>query len=181
MPQTHKEANIYLIGPRACGKTTVGRLTAQALGRKFLDADQVLVERLGAPVADVVAAHGWSWFRDRESEVLADLAAQKDLVVACGGGVVLAEANRRVLSRGFCVYVQCPAEILAARLMADPLLGQRPSLTGRPLDQGAAQVLAEREPLYLSCAHLIAPGAEPPDQVAAFIAAVLSQSGAVNP
>ncbi len=166
-------ANIYLIGPRASGKTTVGRLVAQVLDRTFLDADQVLAERLGTSVAEAVAAHGWPWFRDQEAEVLAGLAVQHGLVVACGGGVVLAETNRGLLGQGFCVYVQCPAEILAARLTSDPLPGQRPSLTGRPLDQEIAEVLAEREPLYLSCAHLVAPGAEPPDRVAAFILAAL--------
>ncbi len=170
MPPPHPSANLYLVGPRACGKTTVGRLAAALLGLPFVDADQRLTEALGQDVAQAVAAHGWPWFRERESEVLAGLEAQGGLVVACGGGAVLAAANREVLARGRCVYVRCPVAVLAARLAADPLHGQRPSLTGRPLDAEVAEVLAEREPLYLSCAHLVVSGEEAPEAVAARIA-----------
>lgn len=169
MPEARPSPNLYLIGPRACGKTTVGRLAAALLGLPFVDADQRLVEILGQDVSRAVAAHGWPWFREREGEVLAALDARGGLVVACGGGVVLAAANREVLARGRCVYVRCPAQVLAARLSADPLHGQRPSLTGRPLDEEVAEVLAEREPLYLSCADLVVSGEEAPEAVAARI------------
>ena len=86
--------------------------------------------------------------------------------------------NRAILAQGFCVYVQCPAQVLAARLAADPLPGQRPSLTGQSLDQEIAGILAQREPLYLSCAHLVAPGSESPDRVAAFILDALAHGAA---
>lgn len=160
------QPNVYLLGPRACGKTTVGRLLAQRLGRPFVDADRLFEERTGGDVAAYVAAHGWPAFRDLEGRILAGLADQGGLVAACGGGAVLSEANRRVLARGLGVYIRCPAPVLAARLAAAPLHGQRPSLTGRPIEEEVAQVLAERDPLYRACARFVVSGEQAPEVVA---------------
>ncbi|MBN2141131.1 MAG: shikimate kinase AroL [Desulfovibrionaceae bacterium] len=147
--------NIYLIGARASGKTSLGRALARALGRDFVDTDALIQERAGMSVARIVAAEGWEGFRDRETEVLEAVAAKTGLVAACGGGLVLRERNRGLLAAGLVLYLDAGPEVLASRLSLDPNESQRPSLTGRPIEDEIRAVLKEREPLYLSCARAV--------------------------
>ena len=90
---------IYLVGPRACGKTTLGKALSEVLDVPYCDTDHHLCERLGMDVATMVERWGWEGFRSRESESLR--LASEELagrgVVATGGGMVLAEANRRYM------------------------------------------------------------------------------------
>lgn len=145
---------IFLIGPRACGKTTVGKLLAAKRGLAFVDCDRVMQVRLGESIADFVARRGWDAFRDFEAEILAELTGLGDQVVATGGGAVLRPENRRRMREaGTVFYLQADADTLAARLALDPLHEQRPSLTDASLVDEAAQVLCERESLYRETAH----------------------------
>lgn len=152
--------NIYLIGPRGCGKTTIGKELADRLDMPFVDTDAVFLDRHGT-IADFVAHNGWDAFRDAEAEILASIADRAGTVVGCGGGIVLRESNRELLRKGFCVYLKASADELARRLRADPSQEQRPSLTGNPLDDEIRQVLQEREPLYFDCANLVMKASEP--------------------
>jgi shikimate kinase len=153
--------NVFLVGPRASGKTSLGRMLAGRLGRPFTDADEAVVGALGASIADFVAASGWRRFRDKETAVLRRLCRQGGQVVACGGGVVLRAANRRLLGSGIVISLRADPLVLAGRLAKDPNAAQRPSLTGRPLLDEVAEVVAAREPLYTACADLVLPaGAE---------------------
>lgn len=157
--------NIYLIGPRASGKTTLGRLLAQRLGRPFLDLDEAFRRDRGETIADLVTREGWERFREIEADILAETAKTPGRVVATGGGVVLLPRNREILSRGLVVYLQTDPDRLAERLTADYRPGQRPSLTGQELSQEIRTTLTEREPLYLGAAHVILPEA-PLEQLA---------------
>ena len=83
---------IFLVGPRACGKTTVGRTLARRLGLPFVDTDHFLHHQTGRTVAQIVAAEGWPGFRRLESEALratAGLHQTSGAVIATGGGMVL--------------------------------------------------------------------------------------------
>lgn len=149
--------NVYLIGPRACGKTTVGRALAEALGRPFVDLDEAFVEHTGRTIAQVVEAEGWETFRELETRVLEAVAETPGRIVATGGGVVLKAANRETLARGIVVYLQTDPEKVVARLLADLLPEQRPALTDLSLEDEVRRTVAEREPYYRACAHLFAP------------------------
>lgn len=152
---------IFLVGPRASGKTTVGRRLAGELGLEFLDTDSKLAEKETASVAKVIEKYGWAVFRALESEVLSDAASGPPKVVATGGGVVLSAENRAVMrKKGLVFYLSAPAEVLADRLRADPKTDQRPSLTGRSVVDEVAQVLAEREALYRDAAHQVIDAAD---------------------
>jgi len=151
------EKNIYLVGPRACGKTTLGRTLADALRRPFLDLDEEFVNTTGRTIAEVVESEGWEGFRDLETAVLAAVAETPGLVVATGGGVVLKTRNRELLSQGVAVYLQADVEKLVARLMAELLPEQRPALTGLSLEDEVRKTIQEREPYYLAVAQLIVP------------------------
>ena len=113
------DRTIYLIGPRASGKTTLGRSLAERLSRPFVDLDAVFLERTGETIAALVAREGWDAFRRRESVILADVAATPGQVVATGGGAVLMPENREVLGKGLVFYLQAAPERLAERLLAD--------------------------------------------------------------
>lgn len=161
--------NIFLIGPRASGKTRVGRLTAERLGADFVDADAAFAAKWGG-IADFVAKEGWEEFRRRESEILRIMEEPGRRVLATGGGIVLAAANREFMrGAGRVFYLRAPAEILATRLSLDPLVTQRPSLTGKGLLAEIAEVLAQREELYCQTAHHILNAVKPPEEVAAAI------------
>lgn len=153
--------NVFLIGPRACGKTSVGEALAALLGAEFVDTDHALVERVGMDIAAYVVAHGWDAFRDRETETLARVAERGGRVVGCGGGIVLRPENREVLAAGVTIYLKAEVEELVRRLKLDPLEAQRPALTGKSLADEVREVLAERGPLYEGCADHIISGPDP--------------------
>src|ERR1700674_4525269 len=119
-------SNIFLVGMMGAGKTTLGRALAQRLGHEFLDADRVLVERTGVPVATIFEIEGEEGFRKREASLLAELAQRQGCVIATGGGTVLSEANRRLMREsGTVVYLRARLESLWERIRHDstrPLL-----------------------------------------------------------
>ena len=100
---------IYLVGPRACGKTTLGKALSEVLDVPYCDTDHHLCERLGMDVATMVER--WVFF------------------------------------------LSAPVEVRAARLRRNPLEAQRPSLTGKSLDDEVREVLEARLPLYRDAAH----------------------------
>jgi len=145
--------NIFLVGMMGAGKTTIGKALAQRLRREFVDTDRILVERTGVPVATVFEIEGEEGFRRRESGVLVELARREDCVIATGGGVVLAEDNRRVMrDAGTVVYLRARIDNLWERTRHDTT---RP-LLATPDPRGTLALLVEqREPLYREAAHVV--------------------------
>lgn len=144
---------MFLVGLMGAGKTTVGRMLAKRLKSRFVDADHEIEARTGVPIPTIFEIEGEEGFRRREAQVIDELTRESDLVLATGGGAVLAEANRRCLhERGRVVYLCATPEILYERTRAD---------RGRPLLQvedrlAKLQALhAQRDPLYRETAHLI--------------------------
>jgi shikimate kinase len=155
---TTSSKNIYLIGPRACGKTTLAKRLAEKLGRSVIDTDDILAERMGESIAHYVDRKGWEGFRDLEAQVLADVSQETGMVVACGGGIVLRPENREILKEtGLVLYLDAHPDELCRRLAADAKEEQRPSLTEKSLEDEVREVLAEREPLYRDCATAVVP------------------------
>ncbi len=157
-PGPNVPRGLALVGLRGTGKTTVGRLVARRLGRPFADADAELEARAGRPIAAIFAEQGEPAFRDWEERTLADLAATRPgAVLATGGGVVLREANRRVLRAfGLVVWLSADPAVLAARLRASPRgLASRPSLTPAGTLAELAATLEARAPLYREVADAV--------------------------
>ncbi len=166
-------ATVFIVGPRASGKTTIGKALAGALGYDFVDTDRHLLESTGRTVAEIVAAEGWAGFRQRESAALRAVTRPR-AVVATGGGMVLAAANRQFMrEHGIVLYLAAPAAVLAARLQANPETAQRPTLTGRPIAEELAEVLAAREALYREVAHQVLDSTAEPQVVVAQALAML--------
>jgi len=142
--------NLYLVGPRGAGKTTVGRLVSARLRLPFVDADAELERDAGRTIAELFAAEGETGFRARECRVLLALTRRAGAVVATGGGAVLhAEVRAALAATGATVWLDASPAVRATRI-ADT---DRPALTehGRGLDEERA-VARAREPLYRACA-----------------------------
>jgi len=151
-----KERNIALIGYRATGKTTVGKILARKLEREFIDMDLRLTAESAQDIASWVAREGWNSFRTAESRLLQIIRLQKGLVVATGGGIILNPQNREALRKDFfTVWLRAGPQIIHARLSSDPGSPQmRPALSGLPIGEEIEKVLAEREPLYSQVADI---------------------------
>src|SRR5436190_19410550 len=99
--------NLFLIGYRGSGKTTVAAALAQRLGWPWIDADVELERRAGRSIKEIFATEGEAGFRDRESATLANLAQRDGWIVALGGGAVLREQNRQAIAgRGKVVWLR---------------------------------------------------------------------------
>ena len=118
--------NIYLVGLMGAGKTTIGRVLARRLGWQFVDSDHEIVSRTGVSIPTIFEIEGESGFRRRECQVIEDLTAARHLVMATGGGVVLAAENRlRLMENGFVVFLAVSPRQLHERTRHDknrPLL-----------------------------------------------------------
>ena len=90
--------NLYLIGYRATGKTTIARCLGVLLDRPTVDADDMIEARAGMPIKDIFAKVGEDGFRDIETDVIKDLSQRVENVVALGGGAVLRQQNRQPVS-----------------------------------------------------------------------------------
>ena len=160
--------NIYLVGYRCTGKTTVGRELSARLGIPFADCDTLLESRAKMSVSEFVTAKGWDAFRELERSVLSEIAKSTGQVVSCGGGVVLDPANIELMrSAGVVFWLDATVGDICARMEKDlKTKDLRPSLTGlSPMDEVAA-VYGKRRPLYETASHYrIDSGSLEPDEV----------------
>lgn len=145
--------NIFLIGMRGSGKTTIGKRLAQKLGMTFVDADKLLVNKAGKSVPDIVSKEGWDGFRNRESDVLKTICQQDNQVVATGGGVILKSANVSLMKQsGKVLWLKAPVIVLAKRIEGDT---NRPSLTTQTsLTQELSELLSQRKQRYQDAADI---------------------------
>jgi shikimate kinase len=115
--------------------------------------DEMISQKAGMSINEIVARDGWTEFRKIESEVARSTARLDNMVNATGGGVVTSQENLRVLKEnGKLVWLRAKLETLLERTNRD---SSRPSLTGKPPAEDMAQTLTEREPIYRRAADLI--------------------------
>ena len=135
------------------GKTTIGRMLASEIGLPFIDSDHEVEARSGANIPWIFDVEGEEGFRQREQQVIAELCAERGIVMATGGGVVKHLDNRKHLrATGFVVYLSAPVKVQLDRTAKDK---HRPLLQRADKEQVLATLLAERDPLYRSIADLI--------------------------
>lgn len=144
--------NLVLIGYRGSGKSAVARHLAKRTGRPVMSLDEEIVRRIGCPIPEYVAEHGWEAFRDVEQEVTAEAGARDGLIVDAGGGVVTRRANVEALrDHGYVVWLTADPATIATRIQNDR---NRPSLTGdKSFIDEVEEVLSARMPLYEEMAH----------------------------
>jgi shikimate kinase len=153
MPGMRVPGNFFLVGMMGAGKTTIGRALAKASGKRFYDSDHEIEARTGVKIPVIFEIEGESGFRDRETETIAALAQESEIVLATGGGAVLRQANRECLkAHGTVIYLRASVDDLYLRTCHDknrPLL-QTPDPKGR-----LQQLYIERDPLYRDVADLV--------------------------
>lgn len=154
-------SRVFLLGYRASGKTTAGRLLAERLGVPFVDIDTAVCARFGGrTVAEIWAAEGEPRFREVEVEVTASLCGAGARVVALGGGTLMQPGARAAVAGdpgALRVYLRAEPEVLHERIEGDAAsAGLRPALTARGggIEEIRA-VLAEREPVYEAVADAV--------------------------
>ena len=173
--QANTEQSIFLVGMMGCGKSTVGRRLAAALGRAFIDADKELEARCGVPITTIFELEGEPGFRRREAALIAELTERPGLVLATGGGAVLLPENRELLhARGLVIYLKAGVADLWARLRHDR---SRPLLRTPDPRRRITELVEARDPLYQSCAHVvIQTGRQPVERVVTQIVASLPEA-----
>ena len=148
-----KSTNVFLIGPMGAGKSTIGRHLADLLHKSFLDSDHEIESRTGASISLIFEIEGEAGFRRRESSVIDELTQLQDIVLATGGGAVLAENNRQSLrERGVVVYLHAPLEALLKRTHKDR---NRPLLQTEDPRHTLEEILKAREPIYRQSAAIV--------------------------
>lgn len=143
---------IFLVGMMGAGKTTIGRSLAKMLGREFIDLDQAIEARCGVPVSHIFEVEGEEGFRKRETLLLDEYSQQPGIVLATGGGAVLAAQNRHMLAeRGVVVYLRASDDELYRRVAKDR---NRPLLQTANPRARVTELLTQRAPLYEEVAHV---------------------------
>jgi shikimate kinase len=166
---------VVLVGMMGSGKTTVGRIVAERLGVEFVDSDEEIVASSGMTVAEIFASHGEAEFRRREKEMLKRLVpAPQSRVVAVGGGAILDDDNRAVMSDcSTVVWLRTEVETLSDRVGSD---GSRPLLIGGATEN-LRRIADVRAHLYETTADVIVDtdGLSPESVAQAVDEAIVSQ------
>jgi shikimate kinase len=164
-----QEPNIILVGFMASGKSRVGRILAEKLGRTLVDADQEIVRRRGMPVSQIFAQEGESAFRALERTVIADLCGQSGLIIAAGGGAFVDPESRRLMLQKGRVFCLCASpETIYDRVHQEMKSGgpARPLLAGADPQRRIRELLEQRAEAYAQAHHAVQTDGLTPEQVA---------------
>jgi shikimate kinase len=169
--------NIVLIGMRGSGKTSVGRIIAQKLGRELVEMDELIARRAEMSIPEIVARHGWIRFRDIEAKLTPEVSRRNNVIISAGGGVVTREHNIQELKKnGTLVWLNASVDSLLERIGEDP--GRPPFINGRTQHDDMAITLVERESLYQKAADFtVNTEHKMPEEVAQEIIGLLTQQG----
>lgn len=159
-----------LVGAPGAGKTTVGELVAGVLGVPFADSDAIIEERAGKPIPEIFIDDGEDAFRALERAAIGAALSGFSGVLSLGGGAILDEGTRELLSRHTVVYLSVELSDAVKRVglgAGRPLLAINPRATLRYL-------LDQRRPLYASVAtHTVTTHGREPADLADEVAALL--------
>ena len=142
--------NLFLIGYRCTGKSSVGRLLAATLDRSFIDTDSLVVSKSGMSIREIVDNRGWKAFRGLECSALQRVCTADRQVVATGGGIVLHTDNIKLMKKsGKIIWLMASPETIKARMVQDrDSVAFRPALTLTDSISEIEETLIERVHLY---------------------------------
>ena len=152
--QIFKTMNIFIVGPMGSGKSTVGKIISDELFLSFLDTDEEIETRTGASIDWIFDLEGEDGFRKRESSILQDMVQKNSIVLSTGGGIILSEENRELLSsRGTVFYLATPISVQLERTAKDK---DRPLLKNADPEKILTKLQKDRESLYEAVAdHVV--------------------------
>ncbi len=148
--------NIYLIGYRCTGKTTIGKLLSNDLDMLFVDTDKKIESKIGTSISQFVLEHDWSEFREIEKTILFKSNGYKNTVISTGGGIILDSENQSFIkNNGFSCWLAADLNTILNRIKNDGNSDtQRPSLTDDDIELETIQLLKKRDPMYRHASHL---------------------------
>lgn len=162
MNQKHLN-NIFLTGFMGVGKSTIGQLLADRLGCSFHDTDEMIEQREQRSIKEIFASDGEGYFRDCETSLLQGLKQGSMTVYATGGGIVVREENRHLMSRlGYTVHLRCSWPALKARLQKSM---ERPLVNSANNWDDVKSLWVQRQPFYEQAETTIDTAALSPLQV----------------
>ena len=145
--------NIFIVGPMGSGKSTVGKIISSELFLNFFDTDEEIEARTGASIDWIFDLEGEEGFRKRENKILEEMVQQNSIVLSTGGGIILSESNRELLSsRGTVFYLATPIAVQLERTSKDK---DRPLLKNGDPGKILEELHVERESLYEGVADYI--------------------------
>jgi len=148
-----QSGNLILVGMMGSGKTTIGRTLAKHLGKTFVDSDEEIQQRTGVTIPHIFDVEGEVGFRLRETAAIRELMGRDDMVLATGGGAILAEQNRDMLRQnGIVVYLKANVHDLWQRTRHDR---NRPLLQTADPRAKLAELFEQRDPLYQQAADIV--------------------------
>ena len=141
------KTDIALIGFMGTGKTAVGKALAETLGREFVETDALIEKKAGKSIPDIFAQDGEIAFRELEIEVIKEVAIKDNVVIACGGGVVLNKINiDRLAKKCFIINLKATPSVIAGRTSGDK--GDRPLLAVSDRLAQIKELMNYRRPFY---------------------------------
>ena len=145
--------NIFIVGPMGSGKSTVGKIISSELFLNFFDTDEEIEARTGASIDWIFDLEGEEGFRKRESKILEEMVQKNSIVLSTGGGIILSESNRELLSsRGTVFYLATPIAVQLERTSKDK---DRPLLKNGDPGKILEELHVARESLYEGVADYI--------------------------
>lgn len=163
---------VSLIGPMGAGKSTVGRILSQQLGRSFVDLDGLIEKRSGRKVADIIRQDGEERFRELEEQAVEEATRSRGAVLSCGGGVVVRPVNvARLRAHGLVAYLKVPGHIALSRINETD---SRPLLDGDSVS-ALNQLTQTREHLYLDASDVVIDAEASIDEVLTQLLAALNE------
>lgn len=140
--------NIVLIGMPSAGKTTIGKMLEEKLGKEFFDLDDMIIAKAGKSIPEIFQESGEAGFRAIETEVAIEASKMNNKIIATGGGVVKHKVNMDFLRlNGITIFIDRDIDKL---ISSDP---NRPLSSSK---QALQQMYKERYPLYQKYAAYVA-------------------------
>ena len=148
-----KRSSIALIGFMGAGKTEIGKALAKRLNKKFVDLDSLIERKAEKSIPEIFRDDGEAAFRELEIEVANEVAQDENLVIACGGGIILNQINiERLKKNSVIVYLTASPHLLLKRIQRDK--ETRPLLKGEHKALTIQELLKFRKPFYERAAEV---------------------------
>jgi shikimate kinase len=165
--------SIVMVGLMGCGKSSVGKRLANKLGLPFMDADEEIERVAQKSINEIFADHGETFFRDRESKVIARLLASGPQVLATGGGAFInPETRANIKQSGISIWLRAELPVLMRRVAKRDT---RPLLRDADPEAVMRKLMTDRYPVYAGADLTVESREAPHDSIVADIIETLKK------